>query len=345
MKKSDLNRVVFYSKEDMAGGLQLQKGEHILQTETKTSYTDINDVLELYNLKKYIDNDLYLKSWSQNDIDNYKIKAKEYGKVVGQFMATINDTNVLSIYENTLRNYIHSFWELVNNQGIFKSISKANFSKLLMNEPHLIHEILTHKKIVVNYDLEIKNFLLTYPQSAEILLSFYEVKDDFGKNQKYLPKSLTVEEKETILSNYLDSADVNYNYIGLIQNVRNRNEFKVSDKTRLKAKRLHKSETEKLFAGNNGMRYGVSVSFPENTNKIKDGIIDDDFVINYSYSLDFIKQNNDPFLLFQNFIVLFEYLDLQHRINLVSKKIKWGYLKELLASIPKMTIEEVPNSI
>ena len=268
-----------------------------------------------------LDNDLYLKSWSQDDIDNFKVKAIEYGKVVGQFMATINDTNVLSIYENTITNYVHSFWELVNNQGVFKSISKANFSKLLTNEPHIIHEILSHKKIVEHYDLEIKNFLLTYSQSAEILLSFYEVKDDFGKNQKYIPKSLTIEEKETILSNYLDSVDVNYNYIGLIQNARNRNDFKVSDKTRLKAKRLHKSETEKFFAENNGMKYGVSVSFPENTNKIKDGIIDDDFIINYSYSLDFIKQNNDPLFLFQNFIVLFEYLDLQRRINLVSKKL------------------------
>lgn len=330
MHQTDLNKVVFHSKEDMAGGYNLQKGEHILRSETKSNYTDINEVLELYNIKKYIDNDLYLKSWTQDDITNFKQKAMEYGKVVGQFMATIDDSNVVIFYENTLRNYVHSFWELVNNQSIFKRISKANFSKLLTNEPHLIHEILIHKKIAEHYDLEIKNFLLTYSQSAEILLSFYEVKDDFGKNQKYLPKSLTVEEKETILSNYLDSSDVNYNYIGLIQNARNRNDFKVSDKTRLKAKRLHKSETEKFFAGNSGMKYGVSVSFPENTNKIKDGIIDDDFVINYSYSLDFIKQNNDPFLLFQNFIVLFEYLDLQRRINLVSKKNKMGVFERIM---------------
>jgi hypothetical protein len=330
MHKTDLNKVVFHSKEDMAGGYNLQKGEHILRSDTKSNYTDINEVLELYNIKKYIDNDLHLKSWTQDDITNFKQKATEYGKVIGQFMATIDDSNVVIFYGNTLRNYVHSFWELVNNQSIFKRISKANFSKLLTNEPHLIHEILVHQKIVEHYDLEIKNFLQTYSQSAEILLSFYEVKDDFGKNQKYLPKSLTIEEKETILSNYLDSADVNYNYIGLIQNARNRNEFKVSDKTRLKAKRLHKSETEKFFAGNNGMRYGVSVSFPENAKKIKDGIIDDDFVVNYSYSLDFIKQNNDPFLLFQNFIVLFEYLDLQRRINLVSKKNKMGVFERVM---------------
>lgn len=330
MHQTDINKLVFHSKEDMAGGYNLQKGEHILRADTKSNYTDINEVLELYNLKKYIDNDLYLKSWTQDDITNFKQKATEYGKVVGQFMATINHTNVVGIYGNTLRNYVHSFWELVNNQSIYNRISKTIFSKILSNEPHLIHEILVHKGIVDYYDTEIKNFLLTYSQSAEILLSFYEVKDDFGKNQKYLPKSLTVEDKETILTNYLDSADVNYNYIGLIQNVRNRNDFKVSDKTRLKAKRLHKSETEKFFAGNNGMRYGVSVSFPEQAAKIKDGIIDDNSVINYSYSLDFIKKNSDPYLLFQNFIILFEYLDPQRRINLVSKKNKMGVFERIM---------------
>ncbi|HBZ26456.1 MAG TPA: hypothetical protein DEO54_09540 [Rikenellaceae bacterium] len=330
MRKTDLTKVEFHSKEDMAGGHNLQKGEHILRCDTKLNYNDINEILELYNIKKYIDNDLYLKSWTEDDIKNFKQKAVEYGKAIGEFMATIDDSNILILYGNTLRNYIHSFWELVSNQSIFKRISKPNFSGILTNEPHIIHEILTHKNLVDYYNKEIKNFLLTYSQSAEIILSVYEIKDVFGKNQKYLPKSLTVEEKETILSDYLDSAEVNYNYIGLIQNARNRNDFKVSDKTRLKAKRLHKSETEKFFAGNNGTRYGVSVSFSEDASKIKDGIIDDDFVINYSYSLDFIKQKNDSFLLFQNFIVLFEYLDLQRRINLVSKKNKMGVFEKVM---------------
>ena len=262
MHKFDLNRVEFYSKEDMAAGHHLQKGEHILRAETKSDYTDINEVFELYNLKKYIDNQLYLKSWSQDDIANFKIKANEYGKVVGKFMATIDDNNVLNLYENTLRGYIHSFWELVNNQSVFKRISKTNFSSILKNESHVIHEVLTHKNIVEHYDNEIKNFLLTYPQSAEILISIYEVQDDFGQSPKFIPKSLTIQDKENIISNYLDSNDTNLNYVGLIQNARNRNDFKVSNKTRLKAKRLQKSETEKILS-QNSMKFGVS-SPPQN---------------------------------------------------------------------------------
>ncbi|MHB8402703.1 MAG: hypothetical protein ACYDCN_11880, partial [Bacteroidia bacterium] len=309
MHEFDLNRVVFYSKEDGASGSNLTKGERILRDKTQSNYTDINDILELYNIKKYLDNELYLKSWTKEDIAIFKQKATEYGKVIGQFMSKVNDSNVIDLYEKTLHGYVNSFWELVNNQSVFKRISKANFSTILSKDPHVIRIILTHKSLVDYKDTEIKNFLLMYSQSAEILLSIYEVKDDFNKNQKFIPKSLTVEDKENIISNYLDSSDVNYNYIGLIQNARNRNDFNISNKTRLKAKRLHKSETEKFFAEKGGMKYGVSISFPENPTKIKDGVIDDDFVVNYSYSLSFIKQNNNSYSLFQNFKILFEYLD------------------------------------
>jgi hypothetical protein len=330
MHEHNLYRVEFFSIEDLAGGHQLSKGEHILRNDTFSDYTDINDVLELYNIKKYIDNELYLKNWTTEDIDDFKQKVNEYGKIVGRFMSNINDGNVIELYEETIHGYISSFWELVNNQNVFKRISKNNFSSILSNEPHLIHEILTHQALVKHYDTEIKSFLLTYSNSAEILLSFYEVHDEFKRSQKFIPKSLTIEDKENIISNYLDSNDVNLNYIGLVQNVRNRNDFKISDKTRLKAKRLHKSETEKFFAEKGGMKYGVSISFPENASKIKDGFIDDNLIAHYSYSLDFIKQNNNPYLLFQNFKYLFEYLDRQNRINLVSKKSQMGVFERIM---------------
>ncbi|WP_372644889.1 hypothetical protein [Ancylomarina sp.] len=330
MHETDLNRVIFHSKEDMARGHQLSKGEHILRNETLTSYSDINDVLELYNIKKFIDNKVYLRDWMQEDVAEFKQKATEYGKVIGQFMSNVNDTNVVGFYEKTLRGYVSSFWELVSNQSVFKRMSRSIFSSIVSNEPHLIHEILFHKALVNYYNIEIKNFLLTYSQSAEILLSIYEIQDDLPKSQKFIPKSLSIENKENIISSYLDSNDANLNYIGIIQNVRNRKDFKISDEIRLKAKRLHKSETEKFFSENAGMKYGVSISFPKNISKIKDGFTDDNFITHYSYSLDFIMQNNNPYLLFQNFKHLFEYLDMQNRINLVSKKSQIGVFESVM---------------
>lgn len=316
MHNHDLNRVEFFSKEDMASGHQLSKGECILRKDILPNYTDINDVLELYNIKKYIDNNLYLRNWSQEDIEDFNQKVTEYGKIIGQFFSKIDDKNIVDLYEKTLHGYVSSFWEIVNNQKVFKCISKSNFSNILSNESHLIHEILKHKVLVSHYDTEIKSFLLSYSQSAEILLSIYEVQDDFSRVQKYIPKSLSIEDKENIVSTYLDSTNVNLNYIGLIQNVRNGTNFRISDKTRLKAKRLHTNKTKEFFAEKRGMEYGVSITFTENASKIKDGFLDENLIAHYSYSLAFIKQNNDSYTLFQNFKYLFEYIDNQNRLFL-----------------------------
>lgn len=319
----------FCSKEDMAGSRQLKKGEDILRNPTKSNYTNINDVLELYNIKKYIDNDLYLHGWTPKDITNFKQKVSEYGKIIGQFMSNIDDSNVIQLYEDTCREYISSFWELVNNQSIFKRISNTNLNLILSKEPHIIRTILSHKKIVEHYNTELRNFLLTYSGAAEILLSIYEVKDEFRNDQKFVPKSLSIEDKENIISDYLDSDNTNLNYIGLIQNVKSRSDFKISDKTRLKAKRLQESETEKFFKEKGGSTYGVSINYPEGATKIKESNIEN-LNTNYSYSLDFIKQNDDSYSLYLNFKTLFEYVDFQNRITLVSKKSQLGVMERTM---------------
>lgn len=332
MREYDANRVEFYSVDNMANGHYLSKAEALLRIEIKSNYEDINDVLELYNIKQYIDNDLCLKSWTKDDITDFKQKATEYGKIVGRFISNINDSNVICYYEQLLRGYINSFWELVNNQKIYKQISADNLATILSNEPYVIQSILTHKSLVTNYNIVLRDFLLTYSQSAEILLSFYEVKNDFHHKEMFLPKSLTIQDKENVISNYLDSDNVNSNYFQLIQNARDKSDFKISDKTRLKAKRRYKKETDKLFEerGNNSLfKYGVSISFPENREKIKDGHIEDT-IVNHSYSLDYIKSHYDFYSLFLNFIILFEYLDSQNRVNLVSKKNQMGVMERVL---------------
>ena len=333
MHKRDLNRVEFYSKEDMAGGYHLSKGENILRSKTKNDYQDINDIIELYNIKQYLDNELYLKSWTQQDITDFKQKAIEYGNVIGKFLSRINDNNVKTYFDQLLYGYTDSFWKLVNDQKLYKKISAENFRNILTSNPHEIRNILTHKNLVNHYNIVLKDFIFTYPQSAEILLSIYEEKDDLNhKKEKYLPPSLNLEDKERIVSNYIDLEESNLNYLRLIIFARNRDNFKLSDKTRLKAKRKEKIENDKLLDEKNiisPLKYGVSISFPANPKKIKDGHIED-LVTHYSYSLDYIKRNSDPHTLFLNFVFLFEYLDIQSRIDLVNKPNQMGIMERII---------------
>lgn len=331
MRNYDSDRVLFFSKEDGAGPSNLQKAEQILRNEVAFTYDDINDILELYNIKKYIDNNLTFTSWTSADIESFKNKIIEYGRIVGQFMSTLNDENFVRHFDKLLTGYLPSFWEIFNNQKIFKKISPSCITCILSDDPHLIHIILRYKDLVNHYSVAIKHFLLSYPQSAEILLSVYEVKKEFSHKEMFLPKILTTQDKEYIISNYLDSPDFNLNYVELIQTARNKTDFKISDKTRLKAKRLQKKEIEKIFqeGKNSTLKCGATISFIENQEIIKKGSIEN-LIANYSYSLGYIKKYNDPFSLFRNLKLLFEFLDAENRIALVGTKSQLGVMERFL---------------
>ena len=65
MKKRK-DRIVFYSKNDMAVWYELNKIQELF---TKINVSDdfgINDFLEFYSIKQYFDNKLFLESWSDD---------------------------------------------------------------------------------------------------------------------------------------------------------------------------------------------------------------------------------------------------------------------------------------
>lgn len=332
MHKHDREKVVFHSKEDMAGGYQLSKGETILKSELTEPPTDINDLLELYNIKLYIDNEIYLKNWSQNDIETFKQKVLQYGKFIGTFMSRINDDNILTFHKELIFDYVESFWRLINDHKIYKRVSPPKISNVLAQEPYQVRTILKHKGLVDRYNEVLRNFLLSYEESAEIILSIYEVEKDFNQVDWFLPKSLTISDKERIVSEYIDSENCNINYLPIIQNSKKTNEFRVSDKVRLKAKRKHQEENAKFFDEKSNaslVNYGVSISYPEKASKIKEGKVEN-LVTHYAYSIDFIKNNTHPYLLYLNFKLLFEYFDYQNRINLISKASQLSVLERVM---------------
>jgi hypothetical protein len=320
------DRVVFFSERDLAGGFELRKGEHILRAVTKSDYTDINDILELLHLKKYIDNEVYLKKWTREEIVEFKQKVVEYENIIGRFMATITDKNIELQYDKLIFDYKNSFWELVNSQSIYKKISQDVFRRILDSDRLILYRILPQKRIVEHYSNPIKDFMSSHPESAEIILSKYEIA---GRERVpyFLPPSLTITDKENIILKYIDLPQANLNYLQIIPNVRNNSVFRLTDKTRLKAQKKCDTLTEKFFSENNSINYKLAISFPENMDTIKEGHISDGTTLNYSYSLDFIKQNNNPHALFENFIYLFEYVDHQNRIDLASKRSDFDVLE------------------
>lgn len=320
MNESNRHRIKFYSPEDMSGGYHLRKAEKILDDFKTSTDFSLLDLIEFFNIKLYFDNNLFLTTWDDTIKNNYLNKV--------QIVYNQLKTRILKISDETLEkellsldyNYFDNFWNLLNNLNSLKEISESVFSGILEKYPLQIRYILKEKKVVEKYDKSIRSFLITYNESAEIILSSIEEKDYFvSKEKNHFPKSLSVADKEAIIYSYLDSEEPNLNYVRLIENSRDTNEFKLNPKIRLKAKKKSKELNDKIFENGHSCKVGVGVSFNKDQKEPfkfkKDGTT---FEASYSESLlDLLPTDIDLFLVFKYF---FFYTDEKNLISMISKQ-------------------------
>lgn len=71
-----MNRVKFYSFSDWSVGRNLYLLEKNFESYKVNNNPSINDIIEFYNIQQYIENEMYLPSWS----DNFKSELKEFTK-------------------------------------------------------------------------------------------------------------------------------------------------------------------------------------------------------------------------------------------------------------------------
>ena len=104
--------IKYYSSTDLTCGLSLQKAESKVLSCPPEVVADINQAIELYNIKLFFDNGSYLSTWSQTEIENYKNLVKQFDGTVATFFSTINESNIEDIISHVDIDYIEDFWSL-----------------------------------------------------------------------------------------------------------------------------------------------------------------------------------------------------------------------------------------
>lgn len=319
MNSRELNRVVYFSKEDMSSGYNLKNAEKLLNDLDVLAVFEINNLLELYNIKLYFDNELFLLTWDESTKNNFKSKINEAQIRIKDFWLSINDENI-DVYIVSLEfNYKKSFWELFNYFQIYKKISKSIFSKILQNHPFQINYILSHKNTVSHFDKEIRTFLIRYNKTAELLLTNFEEGKRFKETNYIFPKSLSLADKENIISEYIDDEEANLNYIRLVEHSKDSNDLKLSAKVRLKAKKKSEELNGKIFEEGHSWKVGVQITLDKD--QIEPVVFSNtDHVLEVSYSEIFLDKQINNISLFFLFKNLFDYTDNHGIITLVNKE-------------------------
>src|SRR5699024_10348100 len=96
----------------LACGPNLRKSEKVIQEYEKgKEVNDINDIIELYNIKKYFDNKIYLLEWESEKIERYESFIKSSYSEIAKYIKSINEDNFQDYYCTVDKDYIDEYWE------------------------------------------------------------------------------------------------------------------------------------------------------------------------------------------------------------------------------------------
>lgn len=324
-------RIQFYGEPNMMIGFYLSKAEEILNSITpQSSVSDINEAVEYYNVIRYFDKGIYLKTWDDHTIQEYKERVNVLRRIVGKRFESIDHAVFADTYNLVERQLREDYIDAIEYYSVYKKLQNEDIASLFSTDPSSISHVIRHRKMVNAFGRQIIDYLLTTPTAAEILISHFFVKHRSNKKETYMPTELTQHDFERILWNYIDLPGANSNYLKVIAGLKKSDSYFVSDRIRLKALRRYRESVAVLFKGNNSSstEYGVHVQF-QNQTEISSFEIDNS-VLKLFYSTEWINENLDYATLMNNFIYLFGFTDSRMRCRFLSNPAKMGILESEL---------------
>lgn len=258
------DRITYFSNQDLSLWHYLPRVESTLRNfDNNYLISDINDAIELYHITLFIDNGARANSWSEGDITDFVQKTTAIKKSLYQYFSQLPPDNIVKQYAHVEFNYQETFWEIINKFKLWSIVDNDAITDILNSYEGSISYFLHHRGLVEHYEIPIIQYFKSHPKTAEILLSTFIEEDKFGNRKPiYIPKGLTIDEREQIISNYIDSTDPNLNYLQLISQITNEDKanLRVSPKIRLKAEKIAAKISDEFFKDKNtGIQYGFSI--------------------------------------------------------------------------------------
>jgi hypothetical protein len=322
-------RVKYYGANDMMSGYFIDKAATRLKkfNPTRKVYS-INEIIELYNILKYIQAGAYLKSWTDAEKLGFHSYESGLNRTLSRYFQAITGANFSRIAKQINQENIRDFISLYGLHRLNDRVSERQFKNFILVHNISARTLAGNEQIVKMYPDLAKELITANSSGAEILLDKYVAAQERA-DRLFIPSSLTSSEKGQLIDAYIDNADVNLNYLRLIKDVQNTKDFGVSDKTKLKAKRKEQEVEEELFKGASVHEFGYKVVLDGNQSEEVVYINNAD-EYGKSFSKKWLEDDTSNSQILHNFIHLFEYVDDSLRIDLLSDSSDMGTFEGIM---------------
>ncbi|EAE7308550.1 hypothetical protein BKE14_10295 [Listeria monocytogenes] len=272
------NRVKFYSKGDLSTINSLPRMKEIIDvflTESKAP-TSFEEAIEIQNIIKYIDAEIFLKEWSLEYIEKVKDAKSGLIKIVAKYLGTIKVEEILDSMGTLGYDYRDDFFENFANFKYANKVSEEEFMKEFSKVGIPIQYLLKSQYFITVYPDSIKDNILADPLSIEMLISNYT---EANREKLYFPENISKEEWGKLLDEYIDDPSANLNYIAVLENpIRNldgKKYFSVTPKQKIRVKERSKEFSKNIISKDSGVLMSTAIyiereAYKEAVDKEKD---------------------------------------------------------------------------
>lgn len=322
------DRVCFFSTDDMSIPYYLRMAEKVIEEYEKGKHLDdVNDHLEFFHICKFLENKIYPMNWTESRnsmIENYRKAQATYFRS----LTTETWTNAYSELEFT---YKETFFEALVRYSAFMCLDEVSIRKAIFSNPYELRYILQNERIVEKLGKTISVLLKENKNTAEWLLTqFVEEEGLSRKSEMFFPCSLTLNEREQIILDYINSAAPNLNYVRLVLVAKNiKNKLWLSPRTRLVASNKERELNDTYFTENETnaipICYSICLNNEENS-RVKWTDVDKEGFPVLNYGTKYMLGTSDVGLL-HYYRYVFETMTPTGCINLVSKDSESGVME------------------
>ena len=322
----------------MSIGYNLVLAEKAIIKYQNATPSNINDVIELYHIKKLLDNNCRLTTWDDDYLNQLKVQVKDYNGIIAKFFKAISVEQIEVIYDRIECGYRQTFWDIIDQFKMFNIISADVLKRIAQENANDFRTILKCGFIVEKFKGIIRDILLSKSDSAHIIIDKYIARHNSPSDRElFLPSNLTMEDKEYIISRYLESDSPNLNYVRLIcQNKDEQKNLILSPLIKVKANKLAEKLNDELMNDERTViveqKVGIEFSNIEGIKPCSFKMEND--IPKYTYSVRFIKQC-DNVQLIANSCYLFNWMNRHFLLELINKNSEVDVLESIAFDMSK----------
>ncbi len=330
------DRIKFYGPADLGNFVVADAAVALMRVQAeKDAITSLNDALEMHNALEFERHSVLPTALSENERDALKLAARALRAQIAAFFSTITSSNIGEQLVGLEQEYAQDLLQLIDRFKVAKQIGEQDLFEALNQAGIRLSVMLKDRGFVKAHDQRLRDLMMSEASYGELLVNARLVRN--SSDAYFLPASLSPDDSQAVLRQYIESESPHLNYVEAIANAQDDSVTGITPRIRLAAQRRVAALIEELFADESnfvrGTGYAVGID-PDQHEPVKDLVrrAGDRTLRQRTLGGAYLKTSLMPDQILANFTTIIGYLEERSLLTLPSFQSHIGVLERLRIS-------------